>query len=370
MNNERLVSRETPIEEKIARINKKIAGLELSLEVSGQREALEQLKQKFANQIRLLGAAFLLAVAPQTSVPQKGTSIEMARVQADLENKRAHPITKTVHEDGSIIYKHWDADTTEALNYFSGRGPVTDKMLAMCLRLDMSAHLDTQGQSIEDPKARQGIYNIDTAAEIMEFYKKEFSHLSEAMKQRYPSAEDYANSRLNLMRSRENGVRENIDPRLYQALWSIFEKSGAPRIVWVDSEAERIEGRVALVGDSSYFVANDKSGFPTIYLDAAYCTEKGIDVLVQEMSHSIGYHNDRRGFEARIKREGEIEAAKFDDLDERYLAEAEIIKNESYDTNGTEEYHAHRVVFPMLLRQITPLLKKDEGIVVIGRNKR
>ena len=40
------------------------------------------------------------------------------------------------------------------------------------------------------------------------------------------------------------------------------------------------------------------------------------------------------------------------------MDEAQLIDDESYDTKGTEEYHAHKVIFPKLFEQVEPLLKK------------
>ena len=203
------------------------------------------------------------------------------------------------------------------------------------------------GEDVASDEVRDYLYSIDTYEKVVAFYKKYYHLYSEAHDTYGDDYHAYAESRFNEMREIDESIRESIDENLYEALWELFIQSGAPKVDWVDNAKERSKRKFNEYAGSNYFLYKDSNGEPIIKIDKAYKSDKALAVLIDEMAHSLSFHkNPERFFEGR--------QALIDFKKDKDLTDLEVKKEiiSFYLEPGNEEYLAHQVIFPRLIKFI------------------
>lgn len=274
----------------------------------------------------------------------------LADSDRNFETYTTEALEKTPHvraiksEDGEILFFHNDEETTEIINFLAGIGPLTEDHVAAAMRKEFFITIKKAGEDVTSSEIRDYIYSIDTREEIRDFYKKYWSVFTEGKNKFGDDPVGYADSRFNEFKQSDEEVRAEINPELYEVLWTLFIHAGAPRIEWVDTAIERRKSKDSEYAGSNYYVFNNGKGESVLYIDRSYKSDRALAALIDELAHAYSFHKDPQNFY-----EGRNEIHEF--LKNNDISNPEVRQeiNKFYLEPGNEEYYAHQVLFPKLM---------------------
>ena len=252
--------------------------------------------------------------------------------------------------DGTVEYKHEDPETTQILDYISGkseipgnakrfmeisqikmiRGFVNNESLRLGqLRKNQSdnSDLDTMSESElsnEYDSQLQSLISLTSPNEK----KSDVAFVKGTLKDQLPTKYYY-------------------NPELYRALWIMEQKCGNPKI--------RFSEGATGISRSAYF--KETNTIYIVYQGTGTLQTVAIDKFISELSHARQF--DQEWFQTNIEDYVDIQIVKsragvsgesFSDAYDKTL----------YDLPGTNEYEAHKIIEPELKREFSDILKESD----------
>lgn len=252
-------------------------------------------------------------------------------------NAEGYHVEEHVDKAGDITFSHQDPETTQVLDYLSGRG----EMPRDVKRAEEAWKIRDLYKSLDQPLPA-GIEKMDDAS-----LSKTYDHGLFLLHKKYPKNIKYHPGKID----QDIPTTFERNDELYQALWNIERETGNPRIVMDMDESKADQGRSFR---ASY---NRESNtmhiyYPPLKADVAQSRSEAIGAMVAESSHAQQFHGSFVGHiknsireerdVADVTNRAAVEHKSFDDAyDER-----------EYDTPGTIENEAHTVIEPELKKQI------------------
>lgn len=290
-----------------------------------------------------LGAGALAALTPHLA---SKSGIETASEVDELERIKqlipeGAPVTVRLNDQGQIEFTHEHQETKDTLNFLSGRGELTEKHIAACLRPEFFEITKRAGGSLLDEDTIDYLYSIDTEEEIINFYQKHWDFLKASVGEYFLDPKEYAQAKMNSARGSEEEIRNQINDMLYQKLWEVYLVCGAPTIERVDTYKEVTKGKEK--SHSSF-----TSSLNLVRSDDYGRSDMVLSQLLQELAHSYSFYTDPERFNAgRENKDRILREHPGLEGDERKHALLPL-----YNQNGNEEFYAHQVIYPRLVAEL------------------
>ncbi len=237
-----------------------------------------------------------------------------------------HPVEKNVDSKGEVTYKHVDKETTQILDYLSGKSELPREIRLKFFREEMAKRTELENKIPKD-------YNEYDEDQLRSFLGQEF------LNAKTPHARQIAETildkgDLNWLDSFVSS-KSNFDPKLYQNLWEIEQEVGNPKIRWgfTDNKGEY----------RGHFSPDN-----TIYIDPPVDLGDPSDVFVAEAAHAKQVRT--KPFSSSVKFVKDMVRTVFTAIRENKSLVA--AQKELYSIPGTLEHEAHNVIEPELKKKL------------------
>jgi len=330
-----------------------VSGVEkLDGKVSGVRQAIEvQEKLLPPDKIRSLRERFNGALDRAAETAKFAVLVAVvANMPKGLRRSRLGVESKP-EVDGTKIYRHPDQQTTEILNYMSGKaelsreqqlGLITDALSRMDSKNDTYAQLREAQESLKPRIFKDNLISPEQLARGKDSVSR---HI-------YPIP-----------------TKEAFSPLLYETLWKMEASVGNPRIRWTMNEKNP---RIRSEFQNRAFYRPEEH---TMYLPSPISLREGfssgdvfelglLEDYTAEAAHALQWNRNRVDQDKASKRDWEWIRAQAilegnDPKDPKFgEALGKIRDREAYRTPGFVEHEAHSKIEPVLWKQIKSTLSR------------
>lgn len=235
-------------------------------------------------------------------------------------------VRKTCIED-QCEYRHPDKETTHILNYIAGKEAMGKEERLELLTSALTGYC--KSLEIEPPD-----FSTMNEREAIEYMRK----ISPPQKYEIHETVDEAIKSMNDLLP----LKREYNPELYMALWQMENEFGAPYVKWASTRREEESSLGNKLSNSRYnALTNTLQIWPI----------EPLDTLVAEFTHAQQFNNETiihyfRYVDDLLRVAGK--AATGIPFVEAY--------NQEYDTRGTTEYEAHKIIEPQLRERLKKII--------------
>lgn len=251
--------------------------------------------------------------------------IKMAALMAALSyipdaGRPRQTIEQKTEPSGEIVFKHPDQQTTQILNYLSGKAELPHEIRLQIIKDGIKEH----------PEQFTPAKDLDTYNE-----SQLRSFVGQQREKSDPGIAEYINRKDIDWLDIYIPAKDNFDSKLYENLWKIEQEVGNPKIRW---------GKPLSADNAGHFSPSN-----TIYLESPF-EQMGIprDIYIGEAAHAKQFKE--KPFSTSIQFAKDMVRTVFAAV--RKGKSLSAAQSELYNIPGTVEYEAHKVIEPELMKKI------------------